>query len=134
MRGRHVSRAARYVDWKQLLKEIAEELELDIDRESDLVALAQFHVNRRQGRDRLNQLLIDEFLEHVELTPTHRLIASLPVSTIWTTNFDDLLEVAFEAASKRIDVKRRPDDFSVSRRRTDVTIYKIHGDKPNPEE
>src|SRR6266850_8332321 len=62
--GAGVSRAAGYVDWKQLLKEIAEDLELDIDRESDLVALAQFHVNRRQGRDRINQLLIDEFLEN----------------------------------------------------------------------
>lgn len=60
--GAGISQAAGYVDWKQLLKEIAEELDLDIDRETDLVALAQFHVNRRGGRDRLNQLLIDEFL------------------------------------------------------------------------
>src|SRR5258707_12831967 len=93
--GAGISRAAGYVDWKQLLKEIAEELELDIDRESDLVALAQFHVNHRQGRDRLSQLLIDEFLEDVELTHSHHLIASLPVHTIWTTNYDDLLDVAF---------------------------------------
>jgi len=132
--GAGISRAAGYVDWKQLLKEIAEELELDIDRETDLVALAQFHVNRRGGRDRLNQLLIDEFLEHVELTPAHHLIASLPVSTVWTTNYDDLLEVAFEAAHKRTDVKRRRDDFAVTRKRTDATIYKMHGDKTSPAE
>src|ERR1017187_4326750 len=81
--GAGVSRAAGYVDWKQLLKEIAEDLELDVARESDLIALAQFHVNHRQGRDRLNQLLIDEFLEDVELTGAHRTIASLPIHTIW---------------------------------------------------
>ena len=132
--GAGVSRSAGYVDWKQLLKEIAEDLELDIDRESDLVALAQFHVNRRGGRDRLNQLLIDEFLEHVELTPSHDLIASLPIHTIWTTNYDDLLEVAFSNAKKRVDVKRRPADFSVTRRRADATIYKMHGDKTIPSE
>jgi hypothetical protein len=132
--GAGISRAAGYVDWKQLLKEIAEELELDIDRETDLVALAQFHVNRRGGRDRLNQLLIDEFLEHVELTPAHNLIAPLPVNTIWTTNYDDLIEVAFEAAGKRIDVKRRAEDFAVTRKRTDVTVYKMHGDKASPAE
>src|SRR6266403_781266 len=132
--GAGISRPAGYVDWKQLLKEIAEELELDIDRESDLVALAQYHVNRRGGRDRLNQLLIDEFLEDVELTPTHHLIATLPVHTIWTTNYDDLLEVAFSSANKRVDVKRRQEDFSITRRRTDVTIYKMHGDKTNPAE
>jgi hypothetical protein len=132
--GAGISRSAGYVDWKQLLKEIAEDLELDIDRESDLVALAQFHVNRRHGRDRLNQLLIDEFLEDVELTRSHQLIATLPIPTVWTTNYDDLLETAFTAAGKRIDVKRRPEDFALTRRRTDVTIYKMHGDKTNPAE
>lgn len=132
--GAGISRSAGYVDWKQFLKEIAEELDLDIDRESDLVALAQFHVNRRKGRDRLNQLLIDEFLEDVELTPSHHLIASLPLQTIWTTNYDDLLEVALSTAAKRVDVKRRQEDFAVTRRRADVTIYKMHGDKTNPAE
>lgn len=132
--GAGISRAAGHVDWKQLLKDIAEDLGLDVDRESDLVALAQFHVNHRQGRDRINKLLIDEFLEHVELTRTHHLIASLPIHTIWTTNYDDLIEAAFSAAGKRTDVKRRSEDFSITRRRADVTIYKMHGDKTDPAE
>src|SRR5258708_30320244 len=83
--GAGISRAAGYVDWKQLLKEIAEELELDIDRETDLVALAQFHVNRRGGRGRLNQLPLDEFLEPGELTRSHEVIATLPVQTLSAT-------------------------------------------------
>ncbi len=132
--GAGTSRAAGYVDWKQLLKEIAEDLELDVDRESDLVALAQFHVNYRHGRDRINQLLIDEFLEDAELTHNHELIASLPLHTVWTTNYDDLLETAFQKAEKRIDVKRRAADFATTRRRADVTIYKMHGDKTDPSE
>lgn len=132
--GAGASRAAGHVDWKQLLKDIAEDLELDVDRESDLVALAQFHVNHRQGRDRINQLLIDEFLEDVQLTRTHQLIATLPIQTVWTTNYDDLLETAFENAEKRIDVKRRSADFATTRRRSDVTIYKMHGDKTAPAE
>jgi Sir2- and TIR-associating SLOG family/SIR2-like domain len=132
--GAGVSRAAGFVDWKQLLKGIADDLELDVDRETDLVALAQFHVNKRGGRDRLNQLLIDEFLEDVALTPSHSLIATLPVHTVWTTNYDDLLETAFTSAGKRVDVKRRQVDFATTRRRTDVTIYKMHGDKTNPAE
>jgi hypothetical protein len=132
--GAGVSRAAGYVDWKQLLKEIAVDLDLDIDRESDLIALAQFHVNSRGGRDRLNQLLIDEFLEHAELTLSHRLIATLPIDTIWTTNYDDLLERAFVEINKRTDVKRRREDFATTLRRSDTTIYKMHGDKYIPAE
>ncbi|TWT95397.1 hypothetical protein Pla108_35450 [Botrimarina colliarenosi] len=130
--GAGVSRAAGYVDWKQLLREIAQDLELDVDRESDLVALAQYHVNHRSGRDRINQLLIDEFLEDVELTATHRLIATLPLNTVWTTNYDDLIEKAFEDAGKRTDVKRRKEDFATTRRRTDTTVYKMHGDRTFP--
>jgi hypothetical protein len=130
--GAGISREAGYVDWKNLLKDISEELGLDVDRESDLVALAQFHVNHRKGRDRINQLLIDEFLENVQLTQSHHVIASLPVHTVWTTNYDDLLETAFANANKRTDVKRKKEDFATSRRRTDVTIYKMHGDKTDP--
>ena len=132
--GAGVSRAAGYVDWKQLLREIAEDLDLDVDRESDLVALAQYHVNHRAGRDRINQLLIDEFLEDVELTATHQLVATLPLHSVWTTNYDELLELAFKNTDKRIDVKRRKEDFATTRRRTDVTIYKMHGDRTLPAE
>jgi hypothetical protein len=130
--GAGVSRNAGYVDWKSLLKGIAEELGLDVDRESDLVALAQFHVNHRKGRDHINQLLVDEFLEDAQLTKAHTLIASLPIHTIWTTNYDDLIEAAFNSANKRTDIKRRQTDFAVTRRRTDVTIYKMHGDRNDP--
>ena len=33
--------SARFVDWKELLRDLASELKLDVDRESDLIALAQ---------------------------------------------------------------------------------------------
>lgn len=127
--GAGASRAAGYVDWKGLLKEIAEDLGLDIKRESDLVTLAQFHLNDRKGRDKLNKLLVDEFQESHYPTETHKLIASLPIHTIWTTNYDDLLERAYEEAGKRPDVKRHAEDINFTRGRSDVTVYKMHGDK-----
>ena len=127
--GAGASRSAGYVDWKGLLAEIAEDLGLDIKRESDLVTLAQFHLNNRGGRDKLNKILVDEFQESHAPTETHTLIASLPVHTVWTTNYDDLLERAFEATGKRVDVKRHAEDINFTRGRSDVTVYKMHGDK-----
>ena len=44
---------AGHVNWKQLLKDIAEELGLDVDKESDLVGLAQFHLTNRGSRSGL---------------------------------------------------------------------------------
>jgi hypothetical protein len=131
--GAGISRAAGYVDWKQLLTDIAEELNLDIDRETDLVSLAQYYVNHHEGnRSRLNRVFIDQFLEDATLTESHRLIASLPISTIWTTNYDTLIEDAFKDASKRLFVKRRKSDFPASRKRLDATLYKMHGDAQDP--
>lgn len=43
--GAGFSQGAGFVNWKTLLKPIAEELDLDIDKETDLVALAQYHAN-----------------------------------------------------------------------------------------
>jgi hypothetical protein len=73
--------------------------------------------------------LVDEFQESHEPTETHALIASLPIHTIWTTNYDDLLERAYEADGKRADVKRHVEEINFTRGRSDVTVYKMHGDK-----
>ena len=90
--GAGLSRAAGYVDWKGLLRDIAEDLKLDIDRESDLVAIAQYHINEKKSRGRLSQVLIDEFTKHAVRTRTHSILARLPIPTVWTTNYDQLLE------------------------------------------
>ena len=132
--GAGLSRAAGYVDWKALLKDIAAELKLDIHRESDLVAIAQFHVNEKRNRSRVNQVLIDELTKTAIQTPSHNIIARLPVDTIWTTNYDQLLERAFESAGKSVDVKLSNANLAQSRRGRDVTIYKMHGCVTRPED
>ena len=66
--GAGMSRATGFVDWKGLLRDIANELELDVDRESDLVAIAQYHKNHVGNRSRLDQLLIEEFTRDVAFT------------------------------------------------------------------
>lgn len=38
-----------YVNWRDLLRPIAEELNLDIDQEHDLVTVAQYHCNENRG-------------------------------------------------------------------------------------
>jgi hypothetical protein len=127
--GAGASQPAGFVNWKELLKEIAEELKLDVDRETDLVALAQYYWNHRGNRNRLNQILVEEFLKEHSPTITHRKIATLPLHTVWTTNYDGLLEQAFKEAGKRVDIKRRSSDFGITVRRASSTIYKMHGDK-----
>ena len=110
--GAGMSKASGLVDWKELLRDIGKDLQLDVDRESDLIALAQFHVNERRGRGRINQILIDEFTKDATLTENHQLISTLPVHTVWTTNYDELLESAFRNAHRRPDVKTTKENIA----------------------
>src|SRR4051812_42003052 len=91
--GAGLSVPAGFVDWRNLLRDIAEELDLDIDRETDLVSLAQFHVNKYLGnRHQLNQAVIEALSADNPPTANHRLLARLPITTWWTTNYDQLIE------------------------------------------
>lgn len=132
--GAGMSRPSGFVNWKELMRDIALELKLDIERETDLISLAQWHKNLRKNRHKINQVLVQEFTREAKLTENHRLIAALPISAIWTTNYDRLIEDAFKAAHKRLDVKQRPKDFAITKPRSHAVLYKMHGDVEEPDE
>jgi Sir2- and TIR-associating SLOG family/SIR2-like domain len=132
--GAGLSVPSGFVNWKALMRDVATELGLDIERESDLIALAQYHVNDRNGRDRINRLLVDEFTKDAKLTDNHKLIALLPIKTIWTTNYDELLESAFREAHRRPDVKITNENLATTMPNRDVVIYKMHGDCRQPQD
>ncbi|MGP7818306.1 SIR2 family protein [Niallia sp. 01092] len=132
--GAGLSRPAGYVDWKELLREVAEDLQLDIDLEADLIALAQYHVNEFNGRGKINQILIDEFTKSVTITDNHKILSKLPIGTYWTTNYDQLIESNLEAVSKKVDKKIAPENLSYSVPGSDAIVYKMHGDSTLPHE
>ena len=133
--GSGLSTPAGFVDWRALLKPIADELGLDVDRESDLIALAQFQANVSAGnRHRLTQLLIEQIPQASVPTENHRLLAKLPISTYWTTNYDRLIETALGDANKIADVKYVVPHLATTRPRRDAVVYKMHGDIGLPHE
>lgn len=132
--GAGLSRSAGYVDWKGLLQEFAGELGLNLDIETDLVAIAQYHINaNNQVRSRLNQLLVDEFTKKATLTPSHDVLARLPIRTYWTTNYDQMIERAMEARNKTLDIKTTDSTFTTTRPGFGAVLYKMHGDVVDPE-
>jgi len=125
--GAGVSREAGFVDWKGLLRDAADELDLNIDKEHDLLALAQYHVNARAGRGDINQQLVDAFVRDARPTALHDILPRLPIDTVWTTNYEQLLEDAYKAAGRHVEVKLTIGNLAQARRGRDVTIYKMHG-------
>jgi hypothetical protein len=126
--GAGLSIPAGFVNWRGLLREVAEELGLEIDKEDDLIALAQYHVTKTGGRGGINQKLMDEFNKAAALTTNHKLLAQLPIQYYWTTNYDKLIEQALDAANKSVDAKLTPENLSLSKPRRDAIVYKMHGD------
>jgi hypothetical protein len=126
--GAGLSKPSGFVDWKELMRDVASEIGLNVEKESDLIALAQYHVNSRSGgRNRLNRLLIEEFTKDSTLTENHQLIATLPVHTIWTTNYDELIETAFKQGHRHPDVKTTKENLATTLTNGDTVIYKMHG-------
>ncbi|EQC4552861.1 SIR2 family protein [Cronobacter malonaticus] len=132
--GAGLSIPAGFVSWKELIRDIAYELELDVDKETDLVSIAQFHLNEKRNRSAINKKIINEFSIQAKETENHKIIARLPIKTIWTTNYDNVIETSYSNINKVCDVKVSPNDITSSIHKRDVVLYKMHGDSKSPSE
>ena len=130
--GAGLSAPAGFVNWKELLRPLVDELGLDIDKEQDLVSLAQYHHNEN-GRHRINQKLIDDISSNRNPTDSHRILAKLPISTYWTTNYDRLIEDALKENGKIADAKYTNNHLATTKSRRDAVVYKMHGDIEHPD-
>jgi len=130
--GAGMSKSAGFVNWADLLRDIATELGLSVDKEHDLISLAQYHVNENRSKARINKKILEEFAQEAEATENHKILARLPVTTFWTTNYDTLIEDSLKAANKVVDIKHQVKQLANTRPKRDVVIYKMHGDVHHP--
>lgn len=127
--GAGLSMPAGFVDWSNLLKPLAQELSLDVEKEQDLVALAQYHANELLGnKNSINQRIVNEFTRNKKLTENHKILARLPISTYWTTNYDNLIEKSLDTEGKVADVKYTVNQLATTIHKRDAVVYKMHGD------
>jgi len=133
--GAGLSASSGCVNWRQLLREIAEELELDIEKESDLVAIAQYYYNKNGcNRTKLNEIIRDAFQTGKVPNENHNILSHLPISTYWTTNYDKLIEKSLENNGKICDVKFCCANLTTTLKGRNAVVYKMHGDVDYPNE
>lgn len=128
--GAGMSVDAGFVNWKGLLKPLADELNLDVEREHDLVKIAQYHVNHHgSNRNDLTNAILNGFSsKQTRVTDNHRILARLPIETFWTTNYDTTIEDALRASGKSPDVKHDPKQLLQTLHGRNAVVYKMHGD------
>ncbi len=132
--GAGFSKSSGYVDWKNLLRNMSQELGLDVDKEYDLVSLAQYCYNKNGNRSIINDTIFEEFSQEKEIDENHRILARIPIFTYWTTNYDSLIEDALSKSQRIADVKHNNKQLSITKPHRDAVVYKMHGDKSNPDD
>lgn len=130
--GAGLSRASGYVDWKNLLRPLAKEVELDIEKEKDFLSVAQYCRNESGTRASINQEILNAFNAEVSENENVDIIARLPISTYWTTNYDKLIEKELEKKNRKADVKMDSDQLTTALMNRDAVVYKMHGDVDHP--
>lgn len=130
--GAGLSRSSGHVDWKGLLRPLADDIGLNVDKEDDLLSVAQFYRNARGSRGEINQTILNAFSKDTDLNENIRILAGLPISTYWTTNYDSLLEKGIQDANRCPDVKSETEQLPFRQHGSDAVVYKMHGDSCNP--
>lgn len=126
--GAGLSAGVGFVDWKGLLERPARRIGIDVQREDDLVTLAQYIFNEDNSRQPLTEVIRNNFISPNKINKNHEILSSLPIKTYWTTNYDSLIEDALIKNGKNPDIKRTPSDLSTIITKTDAVVYKMHGD------
>lgn len=125
--GSGISFPSTKVDWVRLLSPFAEDLGIKLDKNNDdLPLIAQYIVNEHTGnRGPLINVISKSFDKNLSINNYHIALSTTKVATIWTTNYDTLLERAF--SEFLVDVKVNDDAISRNVVNSDIEILKIHG-------
>lgn len=130
--GAGLSRASGYVDWKAFLKPLAQELNLDIEKERDYLSIAQYYRNEFGSRGNINQEILNAFNAEACENENIDIVTRLPIATYWTTNYDKLIENGLKNRNRKADVKIETDQLANTLRNRDAVVYKMHGDADRP--
>ena len=131
--GAGFSMSAGCVNWHDLLKGVVTDLGLDPEKEHDLVSVAQYSVNKAGGnKNALTRTILHNIGVTKKPTKGHEILATLPIHTFWTTNYDKLIETSLEDAKKVPDVKHKLEHLSTTWPNRDAVVYKMHGDVSDP--
>lgn len=129
--GSGVSRDSGFPSWKALLAPCAEELGIEMEDQPDLYSVAQFYSNRHSDAE-LRRLFNKAINRFAKPTPVLDSLLDIPFGSIWTTNYDKLIEDGLKKRSIGYNAIVNDKDLASISHDTKINVYKMNGDVSEP--
>ena len=124
--GAGISKNSNLPDWVGLIETFAKKIGIKDLKGKDMPLIAQYVINEETGnRGPFINAISKKLRKNFSPNRYHEAIAKTNLKTIWTTNYDNLLEKSF--ANTIVDVKFNDDAISRDVPDTQVEIIKMHG-------
>ena len=121
-----------YPNWAELFAPFAKELGIPIKESTDYYKLAQYYSNSfgpAELRTRIRQCINQNKFE----SPLLEELINIGFTNIWTTNFDNAIELNYQNKDILINKVFRDSDFSNIDINKRINVFKMNGDILNPE-
>lgn len=129
--GSGVSKNSGLPSWGTLLAPYAEELGIKIANNTDLYAVAQYYSNQH-GDSLLRKRISKEINCNPDTNALLDLLVQIPFNSIWTTNYDKLIERSLENRFAGYNVIVNDKDLASISKDTKISVYKVNGDISEP--
>lgn len=130
--GAGASADVGYPSWYSLFKPLAKDLGTTLDESTNYYRLAQYYSNKF-GQAELRKRINDTINKNDFQSPLINELINVGFTNIWTTNFDNVLELNYKNRGILINKVFRDADLSNVELNKRINIYKMNGDITNPE-
>lgn len=137
--GAGMSIGAGLPGWYKMIEELCQSVGYSLPppehtTSTTLIDAAQYFVNKENMHAMIT--FLKKHLDTTDKEPTsaHLALAQLPITTVFTANFDDLLERAYRMAGKRVNTIVKDESLPfLSRDPEVVNLIKLYGDLDQPD-
>lgn len=129
--GSGISRDSGFPSWKALLTPCAEELGIELTDQTDLYSIAQYYSNRHSDAE-LRKLFNKAVNRFSESNPAIDGLLDIPFGSIWTTNYDKLIEDGLAKRFIGFNVIVNDKDLASISKDSKINVYKMNGDVATP--
>ncbi len=130
--GAGTSANVGYPTWHNLFKPLAKELGMTLDESANYYRLAQYYSNKF-GQAELRKRINDIINKNDYNSPLINELIDVGFTNIWTTNFDNVLELNYKNRNILVNKVFKDADLSNVELNKRINIYKMNGDITNPE-